>query len=204
MSSTTLSLIVLIGSTLATLSTVTLDQSFDSLLSNLCLISNFPCTHQLIVPIHHWSILNQPHLLLSKVFLWFRFLFLLPIDNSHPPLTRSLVFYFRPLSSSVKYFSGFEFSLHFPIDCPIHPWSILNHPGLLLSIDSHHYPWLLAPTHVTSDILLSSLVFCCQIFLWFPEWTLVHTISGTSADLVFRRKSEQPIWGTTTSCSWRK
>ena len=168
MSSTTTLLIVSIGSPLAPSSTVTLDQFFDSWLSIISLISNFTCTHQLIVLIHPWSVLNQPGILLSKLFFWFRFFFPLPIDNSHPPLTQSLVFSCRPWYSAVKYSSGFGFLLHLPIHCPIHPRLIRNHPSILLSIDSHRYPQSLAPTHLTSDILLSSLVFCCHIFLWCP------------------------------------
>ena len=114
-------------------------------------------------PIHPWSILNHPGLLLSKFFLWFLFLFPLPIDNSHPPLTWSLVFWCRHWSSAVKYFSGFEFSLHFPIDCPIHPWSILNHPGLLLS---KFFLWFRLffplPINNSHPPLTESLVFWCR------------------------------------------
>ena len=119
---------------------------------------------------------KSPCLLLSKFSLWFQIFFPFPMDNSHPPLIRSLVFCYCVWSSAIKYFVGFELSLHLPIYCPIHPWSILNNSGLLLLIDSHRYLRSLAPTHVTSDILLSSLVLCCQILLWFriflslPNW----------------------------------
>ena len=108
MSSPTPSLIVLIVSTLATSSTVTLDQSFDSWMSNLPLISIFSLRS--------------------------------PFDSSHPPLTNSQ----STWSSSVKII-------------------------LLVSIliYSHRYPRSLTTTHLTSDILMSSLYFCCQIFLWF-------------------------------------
>ena len=60
----------------------TIDQSFDSWLSNLPVISNFPCTNQLIVPIHPWSTINQPSPLLSKFFLVIHHILILHIFSS--------------------------------------------------------------------------------------------------------------------------
>ena len=59
----------------------------------------------------------------------------------------------------------------------IDPWSILNHPGLLMLI----FNWfvsltpylLLAPTNPFLGLLLSSLVFCYNILIWFPNKSLL-------------------------------
>ena len=125
----------------------TLDQSFGSWLSNLPLISNIPWTHQLIVPIHSWSNINQSDILLSKLFLWFRFFFPLPIDNgpwssavlpglllsnislvSNLSCNHQLIVTSTPDQSSITLVfccqnssSSFDFSFHSPSITTIHP-----------------------------------------------------------------------------------
>ena len=113
-------LTVPIASLVSIFLTVPLDQSFDSWLSNLPLISNFPCAHQLIVPIHPWSILNQPVVLLSKFFLWFRFF--------------SRFCSINPSTVDCQIFLLFKILIcDHQLIVPIHPWSIINQPGVLLS-----------------------------------------------------------------------
>ena len=139
----------------------------DRLIALPLIFEKNPCTPQLIYP---WSILNHPGLLLLIVDL---FASLNP--DIFIPLTRSLVFCCRHWSSAIKSSSDFRnisLQLHSTIYRP------LIYPQLPLSstVDCQFIciadPRSIAPTDPVPGILLLSLVFCYQIFLWFSKHSL--------------------------------
>ena len=96
------------------------------------------------------------------------------ITRSHQPVTWYAAVVTGLLLSNLPLI--FE---NFPCTCTpqlIDPWLILNYPGLLMLI-SNWFASLttdlsLAPTDPFIGMLLSSMVFCYQIFLWFSEKSL--------------------------------
>ena len=142
----------------------------DLLLSKLPLIlESFPCTwtQKMIDP---WSIPNYPGLLLLIVG-WFSFLTIYILL----PLTRYLILCCHHWYSAIKYSPEFlktSLRLYSTIDIlminPRLPWSSDDYCRLIRISD----PGSIAPADPVSGILLLSLVFWYQIFLWFSRISL--------------------------------
>ena len=144
------------------------------------------CFPQMIDP---WSTLNYPGLLLLIVD-WFTSL----VTNLLLPLTQYLVYCCHHWSYGIKSssdFRNFFFHLHSKIDKtlinPQLPWSSVVDCWLICIA----HPIYIAPTDPVPGLLFLLLVFCYQIFLWFPKFLLAlalhnwYTPDQSSITLVF-------------------
>ena len=126
------------------------------------------------------------------VFDWFT---LLTPNLSLAPTKPFLVFCCWHWSSAIKYSSDFRKNillLHTIIDST---WKILNYPGLMI-LTVYWFALqisdlLLVPIDLVPGLLLSSLVFCYQIFLWYSKLFLhLHSII------------DSPDWSSITPILW--
>ena len=145
------------------------------------IFKSFPCTctPQLIYP---WSILNDPSLLLLSVDQFTSLTLYLLL-----PLTQYLVYFCCHLSSAIKSSPGcrtFSLHLHFTIYRHLinHQWPWF--PDVYYQLISISDPdILLSPTGMVPGLLLLSLIFCYEIFLWFLNFAL-HLRSTTDIILI--------------------